>query len=224
MGYAQFGSHTLAGSAGEPNVADVNPSVILSEGDVVIRFIRHGGSGLLIAAVAVVVVGALLVATAVVVTTAITAVVVVGTLLLVAAILLLVATVAAVVTAALRGAVTAAEQLEILGNDADAAAALAGLLIFPCIHLQAALDEDRAALAQVLCGHFTCAAPACYIQESCFFAAFAFVRAAGYAVHSQSQFSEGVAAGCLAYLRICREVADKHDFVQISHMRMCFGV
>ena len=33
MGHAQFGSRTLAGSAGEPNVVDVNPFGVLSEGD-----------------------------------------------------------------------------------------------------------------------------------------------------------------------------------------------
>ena len=183
-------------------------------------------------------VAALLVATVVTVAVAVllalvTTIVAVAVVTLLALITAIVAITATVIVTALRttliatsivevaAAITTAEQLKILGNDANATAALAGLLVFPCVHLQATFDEYGATLAQVLSCNLAGATPAGYVKESGLFAALALIGAAGYAVNCQTKFGKGVAAGGLANLGVGGEVADEHDFVQISHNREC---
>ena len=113
----------------------------------------------------------------------------------------------------LAAALAAAEELHILCHDADSAAALAGLLVLPGILLQAALNEDGAALGQILAGNLCSATPAGHIQEGGFLAALALVGAAAHAVHGQAELSHGVATRGLAHIRVCRQVADNHYFV-----------
>lgn len=196
----------------------------VSERDIVFLLLRHGGLLLgsrLLVAVVVIVATTIVVAAAVVtvvVALLVTAAIVVAATVVTIVVALLVTTAVVVVTAAsLLSTVSAAQELQVLGNNANTAAALAGLLVLPCVHLQAALNEYGAPLAQILGCNLTGAAPACYIQKCCFLAALPVIRAAAHAVYCQAQFGKGVASGGSADLGVCGEVADKHDFVQISH-------
>lgn len=183
-----------------------------SEGDVVILLHRHRGLRrrglLLLVATALLVAATLLVATALLVTTT----------LLVATALLVVAAAVAIgallgLATALRAVPSATEQLQILRNDADTAALLAGLLILPRIHLQAAFDEYGATFGEVLSRYLTRAPPASYVEKGSLFAPLAFVLPVGDAVHRKAKLSEGSAARSCAYFGISRQIPDNHNFV-----------
>ena len=190
------------------------------ERDIVVFLGGHGGRRRLL------LLGALLLVTAVGVAAAVVATLLVATLattivttLLVAALVVsaaIVVVIGALLVATALGlatAIAAAEQLHILCHDADLAALLAGLLVLPGILLQAALNEYRAALGQVLAGNLSGAAPAGHIQECGFLAAFALVGAAAHAVHGEAQLCYGVAARGGAHIGVGSQVADNHYLV-----------
>lgn len=121
-------------------------------------------------------------------------------------------------TATGRSAVTtrAAEELHLLTDDAHAGALLAGLLVFPGIHLQAAFDEDRAAFVKIFSGELGHLGPEDDIHESDFLHFLTAVRGV-HAVHGETDVAHRAAFGRVAHFGVAGQIADEHDFVVGGH-------
>jgi hypothetical protein len=197
-----------------PSFTFYSTSEIVSlEGDIVILFSGHGGGRSLLGALLLVATVGVN-ATIAVATAVVAAAIGVAALVVAAAVVVVVVGALLVATAlGLAAAIAAAEQLHVFGHDADFAALLAGLLVFPYILLQAPLDEHGAALGQVLTGDFCRATPAGYVQVGGFLAALAVVRTTAYAIDSQTQLSHAVAARGGAHFGVGSQVADNHNLV-----------
>ena len=86
------------------------------------------------------------------------------------------------------------EELQIFRDDLETAALFSGLFVYPAIHLDAPLDENRVAFVQVLSGHLGLASPQRYINEGCLLFFHAFVIGPC-TVHGQPEIRDGSAAG-----------------------------
>ncbi len=113
-------------------------------------------------------------------------------------------------------AARAAEKLHLLTDDAHAGALLAGLLVFPRIHLQAAFDEDGAAFVQVFAGEFGHLGPEDDVHEGDFLHLFAAVGGV-HAVHGETDVADRAAFRRVAHFWVAGQIADEHDFVVGGH-------
>lgn len=125
--------------------------------------------------------------------------------------------------AALRGTATATgtapaigKELEAFSDDFEFAAFLAGFLVVPSVHLEAAFDVCAAALGEVLLGEFRLAAPEGDIDEDRLFLLLVLLVVPN-AVDRKGDIRHGGAFGSVSQFGIPGEVPDEHDFVQIGH-------
>src|SRR5689334_4992902 len=113
------------------------------------------------------------------------------------------------------GALGATHELHALGDDLGDGA-LAAVLAFPVTCLQASLDEDLAALVEVLAARLGLLAPDDDREEASFLPLLAGLSRV-VAVHRQPEIRDGGAARRVAQLRWARQVPDEHDLVQARH-------
>src|SRR5688572_3078493 len=112
-------------------------------------------------------------------------------------------------------ALRAAHELDPLGHDLGGRALLT-VLALPVARLQPALDEDLAALVEVLPARLGLLAPHHDGEEAHFLALLAALGAV-VAVDRQAQIRHGGAARGVAQLRGTRQVADQQHLVQARH-------
>ncbi len=124
------------------------------------------------------------------------------------------ATASAGITAALAG-FAAAEELDAVGVDAEAAPLLA-FLGLPLVELEAALDEDRGALGQKFLGGLGLAAPGHHIDVADLFLDLSVLGLVG-AVERHRQVADGGSLGRVAHFGVPGQVPDEHDFIQVGH-------
>ena len=108
------------------------------------------------------------------------------------------------------------QELQVFSDHLEFAAFLAGFLVVPSIHLQAAFDVGAASLGEILLGELRLAAPQGDIDEDGFFL-FLVLFVVPDAVNGKGDVRDGGALGCEPQFRIPCEVPDEHDFIEIGH-------
>lgn len=124
--------------------------------------------------------------------------------------------IAATTTTACAVTAGAAEELHLLAHDTHAGALLAGLLVFPGIHLKAAFDKDGAAFVEIFAGELGHLGPEDDVHESDFLHLFTAVGGV-HAVHGETDVADGAALGRVAHFGVAGQIADEHDFVVGGH-------
>src|SRR3954468_17142153 len=114
------------------------------------------------------------------------------------------------------GVVTAAEELDRLGDDVDRGAVLAGVLVLPLAPLQAAVDGDRAALGQVPRAVLALGAPDRDVEVVGLVLPLAGRVVLAPRVDGDAQLADGHAAGQRAQLGVEGEVAGQDDPVDVG--------
>src|SRR5262249_34937546 len=113
------------------------------------------------------------------------------------------------------GRAAASHELDTLGDDLDDGS-LAAVLGFPLTGLQPALDQDGAALVEVLAAALRLLAPHHHCKEAGLFALLAALRRV-IAVDRQPQIGHGSPAGRVTKLRRFGQVADQEHLVGARH-------
>jgi hypothetical protein len=102
---------------------------------------------------------------------------------------------------------SAAEQLQVLADNLEFGAFLAGLFVVPGVQLEVTLNEGRITLLEILLGYFRRASPERNIHEGCFLFLLALV-VCPCAIYCESKVSNGGSLGRLTNVGIASEIAD----------------
>src|SRR5690606_22531458 len=108
------------------------------------------------------------------------------------------------------------KELQVFTDDFQLAALLAGLLVVPGIHLEAALDVSAAAFGQILLGKLRLTSPEGDVDEGGFLLALVLLVGPD-AVDRKPEIRDGGSLWRVPEFRIPREIPDEHDFVEIGH-------
>jgi hypothetical protein len=125
-------------------------------------------------------------------------------------------------SAATFAAFAAAEELEVLEDNFHFAAFLTGRLVVPSVELEAAFDEERTALGQILGDGFALFAPGLDIDKGRLIAGGAGL-VLELAVNRESELADGGALRRDPEFRITRQVANEHYFVEGGHGSAVFA-
>lgn len=118
------------------------------------------------------------------------------------------------------------QELDVFADDAKLGAFLPGLLVFPCVELEAAFDEDAAALGEVVGCDFSLTVPEGDVDKSGFFLPVGVFGGSGdIAVDGKPDVGDGCAFGCVSDFGVCGQIPHEEDFVEIRHKNdVVYGV